>query len=227
MHCPSVSLKIDFICHDVVSYERAQKIFFPDVKDLHPFFPCKCNFYIYKYCPIFPPQSTADTPHQLYIPHQPFLYPLWFNMLPSLSPKMLLLPLLAILALSLMDMPAAYEARRIPHGEEPNLMKKKNQLLGSLVVQGQLPPISVFMSNPPTTTGDTPPSWISHKAFANDPSLRRQLLKGPVMPSAPNPSTNIPSPTSTMESDNAEPMVGSLQKSPPPPLMPYKGTSIP
>ena len=137
-------------------------------------------------------------------------------MLPSLSPKMLLLPLLAILALSLMDMPAAYEARRIPHGEEPNLMKKKNQLLGSLVVQGQLPPISVFMS----TTGDTPPSWISHKAFANDPSLRRQLLKGPVMPSAPNPSTNIPSPTSTMESDNAEPMVGSLQKSPPPPLMP-------
>ena len=114
MHCPSVSLKIDFICHDVVSYETAQKIFFPDVKDLHPFFPCKCNFYIYKYCPIFPPQSTADTPHQLYIPHQPFLYPLWFNMLPSLSPKMLLLPLLAILALSLMDMPAAYEARRIP-----------------------------------------------------------------------------------------------------------------
>lgn len=79
MHCPSVSLKIDFICHDVVSYERAQKIFLPDVKDLHPIFSCKCNFYIYKYCPIFPPQSTADTPHQLYIPlllivllHHPF-----------------------------------------------------------------------------------------------------------------------------------------------------------
>ena len=139
---------------------------------------------------------------------------------------MLLLLLLAILVLSLMDMPAANEARRIPHGEEPNLMKK-NQMLGSLVVQGQVPPIPVFMYNPPTTTGDTPPSWISHKAFANDPSLRRQLLKGPVIPSAPNPGTYNPSPTSTMESDNAEPMVGSLQKSPPPPLMPYKGTSIP
>ncbi|KAK9987416.1 hypothetical protein SO802_032367 [Lithocarpus litseifolius] len=139
-------------------------------------------------------------------------------MVPSLSPKMLLL--LAILALSLVNMPASYEARRTPHREEPNLMKK-NQLLGSLLVQGQVPPISVFTSNPPTTTGDTPPSWISHKAFANDPLLRRQLLKGPVMPSTPNPGTYIPSSTSTLESDNAAPMIGSLQKSPPPPLMPY------
>ena len=145
-------------------------------------------------------------------------------MVPSLSPKML--PLLAILALCLMNMPASYEARRTPHGEGPNLMKK-NQLLGSLLVQGQVPQISVLMSNPPSTTGDTPPSWISHKAFANDHLLRRQLRKGPVIPSAPNPGTHIPSSTSTLESDNAAPMLGSLQKSPPPPLMPYKGTSIP
>ena len=145
-------------------------------------------------------------------------------MVPSLSPKMLLL--LAILALSLVNMPASSEARRTPHGEDPNLMKK-NQLLGSLLVQGQVPQISVFMSNLPTTTGDTPPSWISHKAFANDPLLRRQLLKGPVTPSTPNPGTYIPSSTSTLESDNPAPMLGSLQKGPPPPLMPYKGTSIP
>ena len=145
-------------------------------------------------------------------------------MAPSLSPKMLLL--LAILVLSLVNMPASYEARRIPQGEEPNLMKK-NQLLGSSLVQGQVPPISVFMSSPPTTTGYTPPSWISHKAFANDHLLRRQLRKGPVIPSAPNPGTHIPSSTSTLESDNAAPMVGPLQKSPPPPLMPYEGTSIP
>ena len=156
----------------------------------------------------------------LIILYQPFLSPLWFNMVPSLSPKMLFL--LAILVLSLVNMPASYEARRIPHGEEPNLMK-----LRSVLVQGQVPPISVFMSNPPTTTGDAPPSRISHKAFGNDHLLHRQLLKGPVMPSAPNLGTYIPSSTSTMESDNAEPMVGSLQKSPPPPLMPYKGTSIP
>ena len=145
-------------------------------------------------------------------------------MVPSLSPKMLLL--LAILALSLVNTSASYEARWTPHGEEPNLMKK-NQLLGSLLVQGQVPQISVFTSNPPTTTGDTSPSWISHKAFANDPLLRRLLLKGPVTPSSPNPGTNIPSSTSTLKSDNPAPMLGSLQKSPPPPLMPYKGTSIP
>ena len=145
-------------------------------------------------------------------------------MVPSFSPKMLLL--LAILALSLVNMPASYEARRTPHGEEPNLTKK-NQLFGSLLIQEQVPPISVFMSNPPTTTGATPPSWISHKAFANDPLLRRQLLKGPVTPSSPNPGTNIPSSASTLESDNPAPMLGSLQKGPPPPLMPYKGTSIP
>ena len=140
-------------------------------------------------------------------------------MVPSLSPKMLLL--LAILALSLVNMPASYEARRTPHGEEPNLTKK-NQLFGSLLIQGQVPPISMFMSNPPTS-----PSRISHKAFGNDPLLRRQLLKGPVVPSTPNPGTHIPSSTSTLESDNAASMVGSLQRSPPPPLMPYKGTSIP
>ena len=145
-------------------------------------------------------------------------------MVPSLSPKMLLL--LAILALSLVNIPASYEARRTPHGEEPNLMKK-NQLLGSVLVQGKVPPISVFMSNPPTTTGNASPSRISHKAFGNDPLLRRQLLKGPVVPSTPNPSTHIPSSTSTLESDNPAPMLGSLQKSPSPPLMPYKGTSIP
>ena len=144
-------------------------------------------------------------------------------MAPSLSPKMLLL---ATVAFFLINMPASYEARRIPQGEEPNLMKK-NQLLGSSLVQGQVPPISVFMSTPPTTTGDTPPSWISHKAFAKDHLLRRQLRKGPVIPSAPNPGTHIPSSTSTLESDNAAPMLGSLQKSPPPPLMPYEDTSIP
>ena len=139
-------------------------------------------------------------------------------MAPSLSPKMLLL---ATVAFFLINMPASYEARRTPHGEEPNLTKK-NQLFGSLLIQGQVPPISLFMSNPPTS-----PSRISHKAFGNDPLLRRQLLKGPVTPSTPNPGTYIPSSTSTLESDNPAPMLGSLQKSPPPPLMPYEDTSIP
>ena len=90
------------------------------------------------------------------------------NMLPSISLKMLLL---ATVALFLMSMPAAYEARRILHGEEQNVMKKNQLLLeSSLQMQGnQVPPISVSMPNPPTTTGDSPSSTISQKAaFTSD-----------------------------------------------------------
>ena len=119
------------------------------------------------------------------------------NMLPSISLKMLLL---ATVALFLMSMPAAYEARRILHGEEQNLMKKNQLLLeSSLQMQGnQVPPISVSMPNPPTTTGDSPSSTISQKAAFTSyhirvlPLLRRQLGKGHVPRLAPNPGTHVP-----------------------------------
>ena len=141
-------------------------------------------------------------PHILFIKHFFTLFgkeTLLPNMLPSISLTMLLL---ATVALFLMSMPAAYEARRILHGEEQNLMKKNQLLLeSSLQMQGdQVPPISVSMPNLPTTTGDTPSSTISQKAvFTSDhfkvlPLLRKQfgLRKGPVPPSAPNPPTHTP-----------------------------------
>ena len=124
-------------------------------------------------------------------------------MIPSLFLKMLLL--LAIAAL--MNMPTAYEARRLP---------EKNKLLGPLQMQGfQVTPTYGIMSNPPTT-----PSKTSQKAFTNDhvealPLLHLQLFKGPITPSAPNPGTYIPSPPSTLASENA-----ALQNSLPPTPMP-------
>ena len=124
-------------------------------------------------------------------------------MIPSLFLKMLLL--LAIAAL--MNMPTAYEARRLP---------EKNKLLGPLQMQGfQVTPTSGIMSNPPTT-----PSKTSQKAFTSDhvealPLLHQQLSKGPITPSAPNPGTYIPSPPSTLASENA-----ALQNSLPPTPMP-------
>ena len=127
-------------------------------------------------------------------------------MLPSLFLKMLLLLAIAVL----MNMPTAYEARRLP---------EKNKLLGPLQMQGfQVTPISVIMSNPPTTPSDPPPSKTSQKAFTNDhvealPLLHQQLFKGPITPSAPNPGTYIPSPPSTLAIENA-----ALQNSTLPPI---------
>ena len=114
-----------------------------------------------------------------------------------------MLLLLAIAAL--MNMPTAYEARRLP---------EKNKLLGPLQMQGfQVTPTSGIMSNPPTT-----PSKTSQKAFTNDhvealPLLHLQLFKGPITPSAPNPGTYIPSPPSTLAIENA-----ALQNSTLPPI---------
>ena len=125
-------------------------------------------------------------------------------MLPSLFLKMLLL-LLAIAVL--MNMPTAYEASRLP---------EKNKLLGPLQMHGfQVTPISVIMSNPPTTPSDPPPSKTSQKAFTNDHVEHQQLFKGPITPSAPNPGTYIPSPTSNLASENA-----ALQNSLPPTPIP-------
>ena len=117
-----------------------------------------------------------------------------------------MLLLLAIAAL--MNMPTAYEALRLP---------EKNKLLGPPQMQGfQVTPTSGIMSNPPTT----PPSKTSQKAFTNDhvealPLLHQKLFKGPITPSAPNPGTYIPSPPSTLASENA-----ALQNSLPPTPMP-------
>ena len=127
-------------------------------------------------------------------------------MIPSLFLKMLLL--LAIAAL--MNTPTAYEALRLP---------EKNKLLGPPQMQDfQVTPTSGIMSNPPTTPSDTPPSKTSQKAFTNDhvealPLLHQQLSKGPITPSAPNPGTYIPSPSSTLASENA-----ALQNSTLPPI---------
>jgi hypothetical protein len=103
----------------------------------------------------------------------------------------------------------------------PNMMKK-NQLLGSLQLQGQVPPISVHNS---PITGDISPSKITRKALANDhinyvSPLQRQLLKVQVPPSTPNPGTQVPASTTT-------PLRGSLHKSPLPSAMPDRDTSIP
>ena len=71
----------------------------------------------------------------------------------------------------LMSMPAAYEARKIPHGKEKNPTTKNQLLLGSLLhMQGQVPKICV--SNPSNNS-----KYVS------------------VAPSAPNPGTHIPSST--------------------------------
>ena len=103
----------------------------------------------------------------------------------------------------------------------PNMMKK-NRLLGSLQLQGQVPPISVHNS---PTTGDISPSTLTQKALANDhinyvSPLRHQLLKVQVPPSAPNPGTQVPASTTT-------PLPGSPHKSPLPSAMPNRDTSIP
>ena len=138
-------------------------------------------------------------PHILFIKHFFTLFgkeTLLPNMIPSISLQMLLL---ATMALFLMSMPASYEARRILNGEEQNLTKKNRLLLeSSLQTQGhQVPPISVSMLNPPTTIGNTSSSTISQKGtFTSDhikvlPLLRRQLGKGPVPPSTPNPGTHV------------------------------------
>ena len=91
-------------------------------------------------------------------------------------------------------------------------MMKKNQLLGSLQVPKPNAP----------TAGDIPSPTTTQKAFTSDqfnlvsPLLRRQLLKVPVPPSAPNPGTHIPGSTP------------SHRKTPPPRTMPDgKVTSIP
>ena len=119
-----------------------------------------------------------------------------------------MLLLLAIAAL--MNTPTAYEALRLP---------EKNKLLGPPQMQGfQVTPTSGIMSNPPTTPSDTSPSKTSQKAFTSDhvealPLLHQQLSKGPITPSAPNPGTYIPSPSSTLASENA-----ALQNSTLPPI---------
>uniref|UniRef100_A0A2N9HAU7 Uncharacterized protein n=1 Tax=Fagus sylvatica TaxID=28930 RepID=A0A2N9HAU7_FAGSY len=82
------------------------------------------------------------------------------------------LPLPAIVILFLMISLPFYESSRIINGEEQNLMKKNHFLVPNL----------------PITTGYTPPSTVNQKAITK--RLRRQLLKGPVAPSAPNPTTS-------------------------------------
>lgn len=140
---------------------------------------------------------------------EPFLD---LNMRPSLFLNLLLV---AIVALFLMIMPAAYEARRILHGEEQNLTSKR-----SLLVQGQVPTISV------------PNTWrINQKVIAGDhrnasPLLLRHLLRSPVPPSAPNPRTEIPASAAT-RNVTAPSEQSSLQKSPLPHYVPSGDTSIP
>ena len=110
----------------------------------------------------------------------------------SLFLKMLLVATLALFLI--MSMPAYhYEARRILHGEQ-QILSKKNQLLGSL--QSQVPTKSV-----------------------PDPLLGRQLLRGYVAPSAPNPGTQMPNRT--------PPLLASMHKSLPPPSISNEDTYIP
>lgn len=140
---------------------------------------------------------------------EPFLD---LNMRPSLFLNLLLV---ATVALFLMIMPAAYEARRILHGEEQNLPSKR-----SLLVQGPVPTISL------------PNTWrINQKIITGDhinasPWLRRHLLRSPVPPSAPNPRTGIPASAAT-RNVAAPSEQGSLQKSPVSHYVPSGDTSIP
>jgi hypothetical protein len=137
-------------------------------------------------------------------------------MLPSHFPSMLLLA--TVLALSLMST-LAYEASIIIiHGEEQNLI-------------GQVPPISVLMPNPLTTTYNIPPSTINQKAFVSDdisyvsPLLSRKLLKSHVPPSTTNPSTYIPHSTVTQKKSPPHPSM--LNKADVPPSSPNPRTYIP
>ena len=111
-------------------------------------------------------------------------------------------------------------ASRIIPGEE-----KQNLL-------GQVPPISMSVPNPLTTTSDIPSSTINQNAFASDntnyvfPLLRQNLLKGYVPPSTPNPGTYIPSlPRSQRKSPS--PHLSMLNKADLPPSAPNPGTYIP
>ena len=115
--------------------------------------------------------------------------------------KMLLVATLAHFLI--MSMPAYhYKVRRILYGEQ-QILSKKNQFLGSL--QSQVPTISV--PNPLTAAGDAPPL------------LSRQLLRGYVAPSAPNPGTEMPNRT--------PPLLASVHKSLPPPSISNEDTYIP
>ena len=119
----------------------------------------------------------------------------------SIFLKMLLVATLALFLI--MSMPAYhYEARRILHGEQ-QILSKRNQLLGSL--QSQVPTKSD--PDPPNAAGDAPPL------------LSRQLLRGYVAPSAPNPGTQMPNRT--------PPLLASMHKSLPPPSISNEDTSIP
>ena len=117
-------------------------------------------------------------------------------MLPPLFLNVFLVATVALIFL--MSMPA-YESSRILHGEEQNLTKK-----------GQVPPISVSI-NPPTIGNTLPSILISKKAFTSyhfnffSLKLRRQLLKGPVPPSSPNPHTHNPPLTARPKSSPPHP----------------------
>ena len=96
-------------------------------------------------------------------------------MLPSLPLKMPL-PLPATVILFLIIILPSYESSRTLYGEEQNMMKKNHFLV----------------LYPPITSGNTPPSKVNKRAITSghfnvSPLLRRQLLKGPIAPSAPNP----------------------------------------
>ena len=124
----------------------------------------------------------------------------------------------------LMTMPLPGASRVLPAGEKQKNMMKNNQFFRSLQVI--LPPISVAPKAKPPTT---PPSTISQKAFTIDhnkvsPLLRRQLRRGYVTPSAPNPGTLIPA---SATGHKAAPLPGSLNKSAPLPSMPNGYTSNP
>lgn len=119
----------------------------------------------------------------------------------SLFLKLLLVATLALVLI--MSVPAYHnKARRVLHGEQ-QILSKKNQLLGSL--QSQVPTISV--PDPPTAAGDAPPL------------LSRQLLRGIVAPSGPNPGTEMPNRT--------PPLLASMHKSLPHPSISNEDTSIP
>ena len=121
------------------------------------------------------------------------------------------MPLVAIVMpfLIMMSMPAPYQASRILHGQEQNLMKE-NQVLGS--PQDQVPHILVPPSAP------NPGTYIPNSTMTQG--------KNP----PPNPSTysEHPHPSFKNESHaNTSPLIGSLQKCPAPPSMPNGSTSVP
>ena len=103
--------------------------------------------------------------------------------------NMLLVEILTVLFL-IMSLLAPEASCRVLYGEKQNL------LAGGLQVQAQVRP----KPNPPTTSDiHILSSTTTQKAFTSDhfndvvsPFFRRQLLKGSVPPSAPNPGTNNP-----------------------------------